>query len=87
MCTTSSGLLGIALGAAPSNGIILRGYARNTLYTFATADILYVSTAPGSITSTSPTGTGDIVRIIGYMIDSTTDVLYFNPDNTFIELS
>jgi len=79
--------LGIALGSAPSNGIVLRGYVRNTSYTFATADILYVSTTAGSITSTSPSGTGDIVRIIGYMIDSTTDVLYFNPDNTFIELS
>jgi hypothetical protein len=85
--TTSTGLLGIALGTtATTAGVLIKGYARSTAYASATGAILYVSTTTGSITSTAPTGAGDIVRIIGYQIDATNDVIYFNPSNDWIQL-
>ena len=49
--------------------------------------ILYLSAAStGAFVSTAPSGTGDIVRVIGYCVDATNDTLYFNPDNTWIEV-
>lgn len=45
----------------------------------------YASTTAGGITTTAPSGTGDIVRIVGYAL-STTE-FFFKPDGTFIEVS
>ena len=51
---------------------------------------LYVSTTAGSITQTAPSGTGDIVRIVGhYFAENTATTGYaitFRPDGTWIEL-
>ena len=85
----SSGLLSIALGATPSSGMLLRGYAKytGTSYTSMTlGGIQYISGTAGSFTETTPSVTGDVVRIIGYCIDITNDILYFNPSNDWIEI-
>ena len=36
-------------------------------------------------TSTAPTTSGAIVRIIGYCMDDSNGQIFFNPDNTFVE--
>jgi hypothetical protein len=85
----SSGLLSIALGATPSSGMLLRGYAKytGTSYTSMTlGGIQYISGTAGSFTQTAPSITGDVVRIIGYSIDAANDILYFNPSNDWIEI-
>lgn len=46
--------------------------------------IVYASTTAGTWSSATPTGTGEIVRVIGYATSATE--LYFNPDRTWIEL-
>ena len=86
--TTSTGLLGIALGTtATTAGVLIKGYAKYASFSAATVGaILYISTTPGLITSTAPSTATDIVRIIGYQIDATNDVIYFNPSNDWIEL-
>ena len=89
---SSSGMLGIAIGTDPAtNGMLVRGSARFdalTPYTAMTAgQILYVSTTAGDFTATAPTGTGKVVRVIGYCVDDTNNTLYFCPDNTWIELT
>jgi hypothetical protein len=66
--------------------MLVRGYLRNTGFTTNTGDILYVSTTPGEITTTAPSGTGDVIRIIGYTIDGTNEVIYFSPDNSWVEI-
>jgi hypothetical protein len=43
-------------------------------------------TCPGGITDTAPTGSGDVVRIVGYMVDDTFDLIYFCPDTTWVQL-
>jgi hypothetical protein len=46
--------------------------------------IQYLSTSVGDMTETAPSGTGDIVRIVGYAMSATE--MFFNPDKTYIEL-
>lgn len=86
--TAGGVLLAIALGTDPDvDGMLLRG-----MYTLdhdpgTVGDELYVSTTAGDITSTAPSGTGDIVRVVGYCLDSTNGQIWFNPSNDFIELA
>ena len=91
--TESTGLLGISLSArvdtnANTTGVLVRGFARSSTYytTAGDSDILYVSNTPGGITDTAPTGSGDVVRIVGYMVDDTFDLIYFCPDTTWVQL-
>jgi len=54
---------------------------------------LYMSTNYGRMTSIAPTSSGNVVRIIGYnFLNQDTqanglNIIYFNPDNTWIELT
>jgi len=86
--TAGGVLLAIALGTDPDvDGMLLRG-----MYTLdhdpgTVGDELYVSTTAGDITSTAPSGTGDIVRVVGYCLDSTNGQIWFNPSNDFITLA
>ena len=66
--------------------MLVKGYVRSTAYTASTGDILYVSTTAGAITATAPSAAGDVVRIVGYQLDATNDVIYFNPSNDWIQL-
>ena len=50
-----------------------------------TVGIHYASTTAGGITVTAPSGSGDIVRIIGYAISTT--LFFFDPDKTFITVA
>ena len=86
--TAGGVLLAIALGTDPDvDGMLLRG-----MYTLdhdpgTIGDELYVSTTAGDITGTAPSATGDIVRVVGYCLDSTNGQIWFNPSNDFIELA
>mgnify|MGYP003670788698 CR=1 FL=1 len=87
---TSIGLLAIAMGDEVADGMCIRGMA-NLNTTFAGSPdpgaILYLDGAtPGAATGTVPTGNGDTVRVLGYKIGSGTR-MWFNPDNTFVEVS
>jgi hypothetical protein len=87
--STSNGMLGVALGSSPSDGLVVRGYVRNTAFTSTNAAILYLSAAvTGDLTSTQPSGSsGYIVRVIGYQINATEHIIYFNPSPDWIELA
>jgi len=81
-------LLGIALGNEVVDGILLKGYfkinAADDVAAFSAGQQLYVSTTEGKITdSLASHSTGDYVRVVGNMT-STENVIYFNPDNTFV---
>ena len=96
---TSTNLLALALGVNPSLGMLIRGYAQtsfaNTPFTLgAPLYLSYITQPPpfppiiGVMSNTAPTGTGEIVRIVGYCVGDTTtyDRIYFNPDNAWIEI-
>lgn len=86
--STSDGLLGIALGSSPSDGVLLRGFFDATTYlsNFIAGLPVYISTTAASMDTTLPSGTGDIVRCVGYCT-STANVIYFNPESSHLELS
>ena len=88
--STSTGMLAISLGSgtASSVGMCIRGMITLSASTGGSdGDILYVHTQANKITSTAPSGSGDIVRIVGYLMDSTNDAIYFNPDASFVEIA
>ena len=86
--TAGGCLLAIALGTDPdSDGMLLRGMFTLDHDPGTIADELYVSTTAGDITGTAPSGSGDVVRVVGYCLDSTNGQIWFNPSNDFIVLS
>ena len=50
-------------------------------------DPLYMSETSALITSTAPTTDGAIVRVVGYNLHDSNGMMYFNPDNTWVELT
>jgi len=84
---TSNGLLGIAIGTDPSlDGMLIKGFANNTLFTGTTGSPLYISSSNGLISEYPPTGSGKIVRVVGYKLINTNSI-FFNPDPTWIQLT
>ena len=85
----ASQMIGIALGGAVSDGILLRGF-----FDMATIDGAFVMGAPfyvsndnaGRVDFTAPAAAGEYIRILGHATN-TANVLYFNPDSTWVELS
>jgi len=84
------GLLAVALGTDPDvDGMLLRGMVTliDIQGTEAVGDVLYLSeSATGAADCVAPAGNGDIVRVIGYCL-TTDDQIWFNPDNTFVEVT
>jgi hypothetical protein len=84
------GKLGICLLAAAADGsatkVLLWGKVRaDSLYpTLLSGQPVYAAATAGDIVTSPPSGSGDIIRIIGY--GNTADELYFCPENTFLEL-
>lgn len=90
--TTSSGLLAIATSTSSNSGMLVYGIVRvadNTGFSSASeGDILYVGLTAGHVTSdVSSYTTGDVVRVVGYVIDATNRIIYFDPSKDWIELS
>jgi hypothetical protein len=67
--------------------MLLRGYAYNSAWNWTVGGTLYLSASGGAglITQTQPSGTADIVRVVGYAISA--DLIYFNPSQDWIELA
>jgi hypothetical protein len=91
-------MLGICLqtvaGIDTAISILTRGYVETTyLSAGAVGNPLFMSAATaGSITNTAPSTAGNVVRVIGNVFWSSATqtnskwIVYFNPDNTWIEL-
>tara|TARA_Y100000593_G_scaffold51107_1_gene96131 strand:+ start:725 stop:1765 length:1041 start_codon:yes stop_codon:yes gene_type:complete len=84
----SSSLLGVAVGTnSTTHGMLVRGivYVNGITDTEVVGQRVFVGEAAGTFTTTAPTTTGDIVRVVGYTL--ATSKIYFNPDPTWIKLS
>jgi len=85
-------MLGIALGSNPNvHGVLIRGFAAlnsnaDNITTWTVGSPVYVSSTTGAITETAPSSTNQFVRVVGYMAE-TTNLIYFNPDGTFIKIA
>jgi len=83
------GMLAIALGTNPSNdGMFIRGTITMDYDMGDVGNPVYVSTVPGYMAfDISAWTTGDFVRVVGYCLDDTNGQIYFNPDNTWVEMA
>lgn len=84
---TAGGVMVGLAAAAGTNGnpltVVTRGVIRNDGWTWATVGApLYLSTTAGALTETAPSGTDDVVRIVGYVMSD--DCIYLNPSNDWI---
>ena len=83
------GMLAVALGGnSTTNGMLLRGMVTLNHDPGNLGDVLFLSAAAtGQATGTAPSGNGDIVRVIGYLLGGSNGQIYFNPDGTFVEVT
>jgi hypothetical protein len=87
--STSSGMLAIAMSTDSGiNGMLIRGFYRSSSFPIGNiGDILYLSTTSGELTTSAPAATGDVVRVVGYIVGTTGNTkIYFNPSNDWLEL-
>jgi len=86
-----TGMLAVALGGnSTTNGMLLRGFVTLIGDIGGTEDHgmkVYLRALNGNATITAPSTQGHIVRIIGYSIHNINDSIYFNPDNTWVEIA
>ena len=85
------GLLAIALATTDADGFAVRGSLTMSYPIVGTetyGDVLYLSeTTAGRATTTAPSDSGEIVRIIGYALkDNDEERVWFDPDKTYIEI-
>ncbi len=88
---TSTGLLGVALGGGTAStvGMCIRGMVNLlTDSTGGVGDVLWLEDATnGRADNVAPAGNGDIARVIGYCLSGDGRRIFFNPDNTFVEVT
>jgi hypothetical protein len=85
---TCKGMLGVALGTSSNtHGMLLRGMVTLDHDPGAVGDTLFASTTAGQATATAPSGSGDIVRVLGYCLNASNGQIWFNPDGAFVEVA
>jgi len=87
---TTSNLIAIATNANASKGLVLRGIVKLSHDVGGDpGDPVYLSETAAELTTTAPTASGAFVRVVGYLIStvSSKSTIYFNPDNTYIEIA
>jgi len=84
--STAQGMLGIATDT--SIRLLVKGIARHAGWAgLGHGSVLYLSETAGELTTTAPTTSGAVVRVIGYCTNTTTREIYFNPESSWIELT
>jgi len=86
--------LAIALGSTPPDaGMLIRGFfdADSYLLNFSKGKAVYADgalneAAAGKMNTLAPTGSAEIVRVVGHCMASGS-VIYFNPSGDWIELA
>jgi len=85
--STSKGLIAIAraTGTANNVGMLLEGIYKDASHGFTIGAPLYLSAADNNlVTTTAPSGSSEVVRVMGYAIDA--NHIYFKPDNTWVKI-
>ena len=83
------GMIGIAYSTDASDGILLRGLIHlNYDVGGANGDQVYIA-GSGQVSTTSPSGSGEYVRAVGYRIDNVSgnSIIFFDPSKDNIELN
>ena len=82
---TSTSLMGMATASATAPDVLVSGIFQYSSIGLPAGTIMYISaTTPGIFTPVAPTGPGEIVRVMGYLIGGSR--FYFNPSPDWIVL-
>ncbi len=81
---TADGLMGIATDSAVAPDVLVSGIIQLSSVPGTVGDPLYLDTADGLLTATAPSGSTEIVRVMGYKLD--TNRVYFNPSQDWLEI-
>lgn len=84
---TATGMLGICLDGGvdtDTTTVALPGsFVRDDTWNWTPGATLYIDTAtPGQIVASQPSGTDDVIRVVGFAV--TADVIYFNPSPDYL---
>ena len=84
----ANGLAGIALGTNSStHGMLLKGTYTLDYDPGGAGNVLYVSLTNGLLATAIPGNSGDVVRVMGYLIGGTHGTIFFDPAKTFVEVA
>ena len=87
--SSSISLLGIAMevksDGAAVNVALSGSFIVDASWSFGVGVPLYISNTLGAITATKPTGSGDVVRTVGYALTATT--IFFAPSSDYVTLA
>jgi hypothetical protein len=86
---SSTRVLGVVTNNAIDSEIVLQGTVTiNTdLATYQIGQPVYLSPlTAGRVTNVPPSSSGHIARYVGWVVDTSRDQIYFNPDFTYIQL-
>lgn len=81
---TADGLMGVATDTGVSPDVLVSGIIQLSSVPGSAGDVLYLDTTNGTLTATAPTGSGEIVRVMGYNLDGSR--IYFNPSQDWLEI-
>jgi hypothetical protein len=87
--TSGSVILGICVDASTdgnATSMLLSGTVRSAAFpaSIALGAPVYVDVTAGDITATQPTGTDDVIRVVGHAITVEPNTIYFSPSNDYI---
>jgi hypothetical protein len=81
--SASIGMIAVATDSASAAEMLIEGVIKlssNAGFSGASAgDVLYLSNTAGELTDTAPSGTGDYVRICGYVVNASQNEVFFSP--------
>ena len=81
---TADGLMGVATDTGVSPDVLVSGIIQLSSVPGSAGDVLYLDTSNGLLTATAPTGSQEIVRVMGYNLDGSR--IYFNPSQDWLEI-
>jgi hypothetical protein len=86
----STGFIGIATDTTGSNVLIKGNVIAKVQGSISVGDPVYLQITTGLLGNAAPSGSGEIVRIVGRVIEAgggQNHLIYFNPSNDWLELT
>lgn len=65
--------------------VLFDGFIRDDTWAWTPGGIIYAGTTVGTMTQTSPSGSGDIVQVVGWALSA--DIMFFQPNLAYVELA
>jgi hypothetical protein len=77
----------VAVNTSAADGVLVEGVVKvsTSLTGSSIGQKVYIGNQSGSFTTTAPTASGSIVRIVGYVVEPAKSLIYFNPDTSWVE--